>query len=65
MTDKDSDGKDPGLPISNSNRFGYYSAILTTVIAIVTFSFAMFALPISGANCPGNCIKYPYLDTVS
>jgi len=50
---------------STSNRFGYYSAILTAVVTIVTFGFALVAIPISGANCPGNCVEYPYLDTVS
>jgi hypothetical protein len=25
----------------------------------------MTAIPISGANCPGECVEYPYLDTVS
>lgn len=25
----------------------------------------MIAIPISGANCPGDCIEYPYLDTLS
>ena len=65
MTNKDSFGQDSGLSTSNSNRFGYYSAILTTVITIVTFGFAMIAIPISGANCPGDCVEYPYLDTVS
>ncbi len=65
MTNIDSNLKASGLSTSNSNRFGYYSAILTTVITIVTFGFAMIAIPISGANCPGDCAKYPYLDTVS
>jgi hypothetical protein len=51
--------------ISNPNRFGYYSALLTTVITIVTFGFAMIAVPISGANCPQDCVEYPYLDTVA
>jgi hypothetical protein len=50
---------------SESNRFGFYSAILTIVITIVTFGFALIAIPISGANCPGDCVEYPYLDTVS
>ncbi|MEJ2263286.1 MAG: hypothetical protein P8X95_07565 [Anaerolineales bacterium] len=50
---------------STSSRFGYYSALLTTVITIVTFGFALIAIPISGANCPGDCVTYPYLDTVS
>ena len=31
----------------------------------MTFGFAVVAIPISGANCPGNCVEYPYLDTVS
>ncbi len=65
MTNKDGYGEGSGLSTSNSNRFGYYSAILTTVLAIVTFGFAIAAMPISGANCPRDCVKYPYLDTVS
>jgi len=50
---------------SSSLQVGYYSAILTAVITIVTFGFALIAIPISGANCPGGCIEYPYLDTVA
>jgi hypothetical protein len=50
---------------SNSNRVGFYSAVLTTLITLVTFGLAMTAIPISGANCPGDCVEYPYLDTVS
>jgi len=50
---------DSGSLSSNSNRFGFYSAIATAVITIVTFGFAMIAIPISGANCPGNCVEYP------
>jgi len=55
----------PGSTLSNSNRVGFYSAILTAVITIITFALAMTAIPISGANCPGDCVEYPYLDTVS
>jgi hypothetical protein len=65
MTHKDSFGTSSGSSTSNSTRVGYYSAILTTVITIVTFGLAMTAIPISGANCPGECVEYPYLDTVS
>lgn len=50
---------------TTSSRFGFYSAILTTASALVTFGFAMVAVPISGANCPGNCVEYPYLNTLS
>ena len=65
MTNKDRYSESSGLPASNSYRFGYYSAILTTIITIVTFGFAMAAIPISGANCPGDCVEYPYLDTLA
>jgi uncharacterized BrkB/YihY/UPF0761 family membrane protein len=65
VTDKDCYDTTSELSTSTSNRFGYYSAILTTVTTVVTFGFAMIAIPISGANCPGNCVEYPYLDTVS
>jgi hypothetical protein len=44
---------------------GFYSAILTAVITLVTFGFAMLAIPVSGANCPGDCVEYPYLDTLA
>jgi hypothetical protein len=50
---------------SNSNLVGFYSAVLTVVATIVTFGLAMMAVPISGANCPAECVDYPYLDTVS
>jgi len=53
------------LSTSNSNLVGFYSAVLTTVITIVTFGLAITAVPISGANCPGECVDYPYLDTIS
>lgn len=65
MTDTDRHVTDSELSISTANLVGFYSAILTTVITVVTFGFAMTAIPISGANCPGDCITYPYLDTAS
>jgi hypothetical protein len=49
----------------DSNRFGYYSALLTCLMAIVTFGFALVAIPISGANCAGDCVEYPYLNTAA
>jgi hypothetical protein len=65
MIDKDNCGTGSGLSTSTSNLVGFYSAILIVAITIVTFGFAMTAIPISGANCPGGCVEYPYLDTVS
>ncbi len=48
-----------------SNQVGLYSSIFTALITIVTFGFAITAIPISGANCREGCIEYPYLNTVS
>jgi hypothetical protein len=48
-----------------TNKLGYYSSLFLAIIALVTFVLAMTAVPISGALCPENCIKYPYLDSLS
>ena len=48
-----------------TNQFGFVSSVSTFVIAVITFALAIMAIPISGANCPGNCVGYPYLDTLS
>lgn len=39
-------------------------SIVTVVMTIVTFAFAMTAVPISGAFCPDGCVEYPYLDVL-
>lgn len=39
---------------------GYYSSILISILTIITFGFAMTAIPPSGPYCPGNCMKYPF-----
>jgi hypothetical protein len=51
--------------VQTTNQVGFYSAVITVVLTLVTFGFAMTAIPISGANCPENCVDYPYLDTVA
>lgn len=53
------------LTTLTANRFGFYAAISTTILTFVTFGFALSAIPISGANCPADCVNYPYLDTVA
>ena len=50
---------------ANTNRVGYYSALLTAGITVLTFGFAITAVPISGVNCIGECVDYPYLDSVA
>jgi hypothetical protein len=42
--------------------FGMYSAFLLSFLTIVTFGFAMMAIPPSGPYCPGNCMEYPFTD---
>lgn len=44
---------------------GFYSSIVLVVITLVTFGFAITAVPVSGANCLEGCFDYPYLDTLS
>jgi hypothetical protein len=39
------------------------ASLVTAVSTLVAFGLAMFAIPVSGANCPGDCIVYPYLET--
>ena len=50
---------------ATSNRVGLYSAILTALTTLVTFSLAIIAIPNSGAGCRENCFEYPYLNTLS
>lgn len=49
----------------NANLLGFYIAIITTVLTVVTFGIAFFTPPISGPFCQGSCIDYPFTDIVS
>jgi len=49
----------------NISLLGFYAAIFTTLVTIVTFGIAIFTPPISGPFCAGSPIKYPYLDILS
>lgn len=48
-----------------SHLVGFYTAFFTVIMTVVTFGFAITAIPISGANCGDLCIEYPYLNTLS
>jgi len=50
---------------NNTNLLGFYVAILTTVLTVVTFGIAIFTPPISGSFCQGSCIEYPFTNIVS
>lgn len=39
------------------------AAALTAGLTAFAFGLASRAVPISGVNCPGDCLEYPYLDT--
>ena len=51
-------------PAKSTLQVGFFSAILMALMTIITFGFAITAIPISGANCMENCIDYPYLNTL-
>ena len=46
-------------------KFGFYSSISLTILTLITFGFAIIAIPPSGPNCPSDCMGYPYLDILS
>jgi len=50
---------------NNANLFGFYVAILTIVLTVVTFGISIFTPPISGPFCQGSCIEYPFINIVS
>lgn len=44
---------------------GFYTAILTTVVTVITFGIAVATPPLSGPFCVGSCFQYPYTDIIS
>lgn len=58
-------GSEPTASATVPLRVGFYAAVLTAVLTLVTFAFAITAIPNSGAGCPSHCFVYPYLDTLS
>lgn len=43
---------------------GYYISVALALSTFITFAFAMIAVPPCGPYCTGDCIEYPYLDTL-
>jgi hypothetical protein len=57
---------DAGRPTTvNVNQLGLYTALLTTVVTLVTFGSAVFTPPLAGPYCTGACFDYPYTEIVS
>ncbi|PKP12081.1 MAG: hypothetical protein CVU09_00870 [Bacteroidetes bacterium HGW-Bacteroidetes-4] len=42
--------------------FGFYTSIFMSLLTLVTFGFAITAIPSAGPYCPGNCMDYPFPD---
>jgi hypothetical protein len=49
----------------NTLKVGFYSSIFLAIITLITLSFGMMAVPPAGPYCPGNCIEYPYLNSLA
>jgi len=45
-------------------RLGFYSAVLLTVFTLISFVLGMMAVPPAGPYCPGDCMEYPYLNSL-
>ena len=46
-------------------KFGLYSSLSLVIMTIITWSFAMIAVPPAGPYCPEDCMSYPFLDILS
>lgn len=43
-------------------KFGLYASLSLTILTIITWGFAMIAVPPVGPYCPGDCMTYPFSD---
>lgn len=50
---------------SSASKFGYWISIVTAILAIITFTLAIFTPPLSGPFCKSGCFQYPYSDIIS
>jgi len=46
-------------------KFGLYSSLSLVMMTIITWAFAMTAVPPAGPYCPGDCMSYPFSDILS
>jgi hypothetical protein len=46
-------------------KVGFYSAILTALLTVLSFVIAYLTPPLSGPFCTGGCFTYPYSDIAS
>lgn len=46
-------------------KFGLYSSLSLTILTVITWGFAMMAVPPAGPYCPDNCMSYPFSELLS
>jgi len=51
---------EPAETTKNYLTFGCYSSFIVSALTLITFAFAMIAVPPSGPLCEGNCMEYPF-----
>ncbi len=50
---------------NNLLRFGFYASLFLIILTVITFGFALLAIPPTGPYCPGNCMSYPFSDLLA
>ncbi len=50
---------------NNAKKIGFWSAVLTTVLTLITFGIAIITPPLGGPYCTTGCYSYPYSDITS
>lgn len=53
------------METKTASNVGFYAAILTTLLTVVTFIIAFNTPPLSGPGCTAGCFTYPYSDIAS
>jgi hypothetical protein len=53
------------METNTASKVGFYAAILTTLLTVVTFIIAFNTPPLSGPGCTAGCFNYPYADIAS
>jgi hypothetical protein len=53
------------METKNIFSVGFYSALLTSILTIVTFGIAFMTPPLSGPWCTEGCFSYPFTDIIS
>jgi hypothetical protein len=48
-----------------ASRFGFYVAVITATVTLITFVIAFLTPPLSGPLCEEPCFEYPYTDIAS